>query len=108
MTLNREENQIDLSIDEFEGIYDLFEHIDIYQAGITLLQTYIGMRKTPVELTIEEQNKKQPPKTNNSNFNGRSLFDQSDSKEYVKSSVPKWDQPATLEDLDKIMMEGDN
>lgn len=109
MTLNREENQVDLSIDEFEGIYDLFGHIDIYQAGVTLIQAYIGMRKTPVETTIDEQNKKQPPKTNISNLNGRSLFDQSESKEYVKSSVPKWDQLATLEDLDKLMIdEGGN
>ena len=66
------------------------------------------MRKTPVETTIDEQNRKQPPKTNNYKYTGKSVFEQQEEKEYVKSSVPRWDKPTTLEDLDKIMIEGGN
>ena len=97
ITINREENQVDLSIDEFEGIYDLFEHINIYHSGITLLQSYIGMRKNSVEQTMDDINRSRPPKTTAVNRTGRSLFDQSQ-KEFVKTP-PKWDNPTSLDDL---------
>jgi hypothetical protein len=98
LTINREENQVDLTIEEFEGIYDLFEHIDLYQAGLTLLQSYIGMRKTPVEQTMQDLEERKPPKTNTNYIaKGKSLFD-GDRKEYVKTP-PKWEQPTSLDDL---------
>lgn len=98
VTINKEDNQLDITIDEFEGIYDLFEHIDLYQAGVTLLQTYIGMRKVPVEQTMNEMDKRRPPRRNH-NPNTKNPFDtDNSSKEYVKAP-PKWDKPTTLDDL---------
>lgn len=98
LTVNREENQIDLSIDEFEGLYDLFDHIDIMQTGLTLLQTYIGMRKMSIEQTMDNLEKRTPPKTKKYSGTG-SLFDQP-SDGYVKTP-PRWDIPKTLDDLNK-------
>ena len=86
LTVNREENQVDLSIDEFEGIYDLFDHVDIYQAGLTLLQTYIGMRKMPVEQTMQELENRSPPKTKQ--YTGRgSLYEQKDGYEKAQTKI---------------------
>ena len=41
MEINLEENLIEMSMDEFESIYDLFQTIQLHQEGMLLLQTYI-------------------------------------------------------------------
>lgn len=97
LTINKEENQVDLSVDEFEGIYDLFINLNIYQSGLTLLQTYIGMRKNSVEDTMDTMKARKAPVTKEYKGGG-SLFDQNASKEVMKAPV-KWDIPKTLEDL---------
>lgn len=97
LTVNREENQVDLTVDEFEGIYDLFANINIYQSGLTLLQTYIGMRKNSVEDTMDNMKARKAPVTKEYKGSG-SLFDQSVSKEVMKSPV-KWDVPQSLDGL---------
>ena len=98
LTVNKEENQADLTIDEFEGIYDLFDHVDIMQAGLTLLQTYIGMRKMSVEQTMDNLEKRSPPKTKKCTGQSGSLFEQKDGN--VKTP-PRWDIPQSLDDLYK-------
>lgn len=102
LTINRESNQVDLSIDEFEEVYDLFTTINLYQSGLTLLQTYIGMRKTSVEETIDNINKQQntnnPDKEQKPRFRG-SMFENVYNKEMVKSPPPKAELPKTLDDL---------
>lgn len=96
ITINLEENQADLSIEEFEGIYDLFQTLDIYQAGLILLQTYIGMRKTPVEQTMNDMEKNKPPRTRRpEGGTGGSLFE---NKEYMKAP-PTVEIPKTLDEL---------
>ena len=101
VTINREENTVDLSIDEFEGMMDLFEHIDIYQLGLSIMQCYIGMKKVSVEDTIKEIEKQKPPTNNTTNkFGfGRSLFGNALEKEYVKAPPPEVKKPETLDDL---------
>lgn len=96
LTINREENQVDLSIDEFEGFYDLFLTINMYQSGLTLLQTYIGMRKISIEDTIDSLEKQKQPKTNPYTGSG-SIFGKKQ-EEYVKAP-PTRTQPKTLDDL---------
>jgi hypothetical protein len=57
------------------------------------------MRKVSVEQTMQELEKRKPPKTNRAGvIPGKSIFDISNSKEYVKAP-PKWDTPKTLDDL---------
>lgn len=101
MTLNREENQIPLTIDEFESIYELVSSINIYQSGMTLLQTYIGMRKTPVESTMESMQEREVPKTKVYQTN-KSMFDRPNNNESEEGSVsgviiPK--PPTSLDEL---------
>lgn len=99
MTINKEENQVPLTIDEFESIYELIQSINIYQSGMTLLQTYIGMSKVPVETTMEKMQQKEPPKTNNNYRGTKSLFSKDDNNDgYVSGTImPK--KPSTLDDL---------
>lgn len=97
VTIHREENQVDLSIDEFEGMMDLFEHIDIFQLGLSVVQCYIGMKKIPVEETIKDFERQKPPETKFGN--GRSLFGNAEEREYVKTPPPETKKPETLDDL---------
>ena len=102
MTINKEENQVPLTIDEFESIYELIQSINIYQAGMTLLQTYIGMRKTPVEETMKSYEEREVPKTNKYRSN-KSLFDKPINSENTEDGMvsgmilPK--KPDSLDDL---------
>ena len=102
MTINKEENQVPLTIDEFESIYELIQSINIYQAGMTLLQTYIGMRKTPVEETMKSYEEREVPKTNKYRSN-KSLFDKPINVENTEDGMvsgmilPK--KPDSLDDL---------
>lgn len=43
MEINQRLNMVELSMEEFESFYDLFSTINIYQSGMTLLQTYMMM-----------------------------------------------------------------
>lgn len=98
MTINREENQVPITIDEFEAIYELVQSINIYQSGMTLLQTYIGMTKVPVETTMERMQQKKPPKPQKT-WGGKSLFDRSDEESGTVSGPIRPKQPTTLDDL---------
>lgn len=55
MEINLEENLVELSIEEFESIYNMFKNINLYQEGLLLLQTYMiiclkgGELKIPTE-----------------------------------------------------------
>lgn len=100
MTLNREENQVPLTIDEFESIYELIQSINIYQSGMTLLQTYIGMSKVPIETTMERMQQKESPKTGKSYRGTKSLFsrEETDNDGTVSGTImPK--KPSSLDDL---------
>lgn len=100
MTLNKEENQVPLTIDEFESIYEMIQSINIYQSGMTLLQTYIGMSKIPVEMTMERMQQKESPKTNNNRYRGtKSLFSKENDNEGIVSGtiIPK--KPTSLDEL---------
>ena len=102
MTLNKEENQVPLTIDEFESIYELISSINIYQAGMTLLQTYIGMRKTPVETTMESMQEREVPKTNKYRST-KSMFDKPNNTNDLEagsvSGVIMPRKPTSLDDL---------
>lgn len=41
MEINQKANLVELSMDEFESFYDLFQTIQIHQEGMLLLQTYM-------------------------------------------------------------------
>jgi len=102
ITINREENQSNLSVEEFEGFYDLFEHIDIYQSGVTLLQTFIGLSKASVDNKIAEEERKKAPTTTNKIY-GRSIFGDAEEKdidknEFVKAPLPQ----KTIDTLDDL------
>ena len=58
MSLNRKENSVEITIDEFETLYDIIMNINLLQSGLTLLQTYIGLSKVPMETKIAEDEKK--------------------------------------------------
>lgn len=97
LTINREENQVPLSIEEFECLYDILTTVNIQQLGLTLLQTYAIMRKVPVEQSIDHMNaKNKPVKTNNIGRSG-SIYEKRDMESCT--GPPKMNQPKTLEDL---------
>lgn len=83
MRINMKSNEVDLSIDEFESMMRLLQSIQIRQEGMLILQTYLLMRKHPMEIQTQS-NKPSPVKK-------RSIFDRSsEEKEFVKTP-PKMD-----------------
>lgn len=93
MNVNIEKNEILLAIEEFEGMLDLFNHIDIYQASITLLQLYAATYPA-------KQDKLKPVNQTPVKIQKRSIFDKSHDEptEYVQAP-PKVSPPLKLEDL---------
>ena len=90
MRINMESNEVDLSIDEFEAMMDMFNHINIRQEGMVLLQTYLLLRKTPMKTNLQGN----PPQTKSNDIPRRSLFDrpgpnQNQDNEFVKTPVKK-------------------
>lgn len=90
MRINMDSNEVDLSIDEYEAMMNMFENINIRQEGMLLLHTYLMMRKTP--MTMDSSGS---PPTKPNNIPKRSLFDrkpngiQSQDEEFVKTPVKK-------------------
>lgn len=85
--INKTANEVDLSIDEFEAMINIFRDIRIRQEGMTLLQLYMSMRKQPMEIDLRLT--KQQSSHPSYSTNRKSIFDRSDSssKEFVKSPV---------------------
>lgn len=91
MRINIDANAVDLSIDEYEAMMNIFESINIRQEGMVLLQTYLLLRKNPFQSKLQSP----PPQTNTKEMPRRSLFDRKqtvptsneDEFEYVKTPV---------------------
>lgn len=88
LRVNMKSNEVDLSIDEFESMMYMFDHIRIHQEGMLVLQTYLLMRKKELMSQItQDQNQKQ---TTNKPFNyKKSIFDRSEQGEFVKTPTEK-------------------
>lgn len=97
ITINREENQSNLSIEEFEGLVDLFSHIDLFQASLSLLQTYIVLHKNPSQnIKTEEVSK---PERKGSRFSSTTQPKGDIDDEYTVIPPTKVEQPKTLDEL---------
>lgn len=106
MEINLEENLIEMSMDEFESIYDLFQTIQLHQEGMLLLQTYIitclkggkGGLKVP-----SAYNKKEYRKISDEelaiNMRGGKKSDPTNYQKEMVSGVGTIKQPSTLEEL---------
>lgn len=94
LTINREENQVPLSIEEFECLYDVLTTINIQQLGLTVLQTYAIMKKVPVEQTINEMAAKATKPTTATG----SIYEKKRGTESC-TGPPKISRPKTLDDL---------
>lgn len=85
--INRSANQVDLSIDEYEAMMNMFERINIRQEGMMILHLYLSMRKHPMTMDMKMENS--PPQTKQiENRGGKSIFDRTkpdSEKEFVKS-----------------------
>lgn len=88
MRINSESNEVDLSMEEYEAMMNMFDSINIRQEGLLLLQTYLMMRRRPTNL--EKNNMPAPPQTKHIET-GRSIFDKANTQqnEFVKSPVEK-------------------
>lgn len=86
MRINSESNEVDLSMEEYEAMMNMFDSINIRQEGLLLLQTYLMMRRKPIE-----QKKSNPPQTKTSD-SPHSIFDRKRvraDEEFVKTPVEK-------------------
>lgn len=101
IVLNKEENRVTVTVDEFESLYELVSSINIYQSGMTLLQTYIGMKKYSVESTMDSLKEREVPKTNKTT--SRLAFDKTSNDEPHEegsvSGVILSKKPTSLDDL---------
>ena len=88
MRINSESNEVDLSMEEYEAMMNMFESINIRQEGFLLLQTYLMIRKKPID-----QNDIKAPQTGKYPESNRSIFDRSNKstaqQEFVKSPIIK-------------------
>lgn len=101
MVMNKEYNKVGLTIDEFECLFEILSTINIYQSGLTLLQTYIGMQKISVETTMNEYDKRKDAYKENSRgrYSGGSIFDRKEgSDKEISGPIVKNDK-MELEDL---------
>lgn len=100
MTLNSSNNLIELSIVEFESLYEVILGINLVDTGLTLLQTYIGLSKIPVQDKIEEDERKREEKPK-SNIQGSIFGNRPENilpeKEIVSGGIIK--QPTSLDEL---------
>lgn len=97
LTLNREENNIDITVDEFEMVMSALVNANVYQLGMLLLQTYIGMTKRSIEDDMNSNDKRKVPKTNTIKYStSGSMFE---NRESVSGAPIKSTTPLTLEDL---------
>lgn len=86
MRLNTESNEVDLSMEEYEAMMNMFDSINIRQEGLLLLQTYLMIRKKPIE-----QKKSTPPQTKTTDT-PYSIFDRKkngSNEEFVKTPAEK-------------------
>lgn len=95
ITLNHEENKVLLSIEEFECLLDIFHHINIFEAGLTLLQTYAIMQKHPV---MEVVNQKEAERSKPIVTGNGSIFEKKHGAEQC-NGPPLVNKPKTLDDL---------
>lgn len=89
MRINSESNEVDLSMEEYEAMMNMFDSINIRQEGLLLLQTYLMMRRRPME---QENETTVAPQTKKYQESNRSIFDKKKSntqEEFVKSPVEK-------------------
>ena len=86
MRINSESNEVDLSMEEYEAMMNMFDSINIRQEGLLLLQTYLMMRKNPIA-----QKDCVPPQTKTVE-SPHSIFDRKRgnvNEEFVKTPVKK-------------------
>ena len=94
ITINNENNQVDLSIEEFEGLYDLMINLNIPQLSLLLLQTYLTMSTNIVDVRAEV-GVKSSTKIDSKSIN--EIWE--NNKDGVKFPPKKVEQPKTLDEL---------
>lgn len=83
MRINTESNEVDLSMEEYEAMMNIFNSINIRQEGMMIFQTYLMMMKRGSGDTPQNLPPQTKPKTNNTK---RSMYDRQP-QEFVKAPV---------------------
>lgn len=100
--INREENLVELSIEEFESVYELFQTIQLHQEGMILLQTYMITCLKGDGLKIPLERDKQTNYTPSNKDVRVNIFESAEKKkgstEFV-SGPNMTKQPTALEEL---------
>jgi hypothetical protein len=103
LKINVDANAVDLSIDEFESMMDLFERINVREEGLILLQTYLTMQQIKLEPSNGTQQKPTPQKP------GFNIFErkvEEKNKEFAKSPVNNNIDIQGLDDLERLTEKG--
>lgn len=90
MRINMKSNEVDLSIDEYEAMMNMFSNVKIRQEGMVLLQTYLLLIKNGGRNNEKSIN---PPPNTKQVEPRRSIFDRarnnnSSEQEFVKTPTP--------------------
>jgi hypothetical protein len=96
LTINRDDNIVELTVDEFESVMDLFQTINIYQSGLTLMNTaLLTMRFKIPDKNPDKTSKKETEKPKYQ----KSMFQDRIGTNEKVSGPPVVQQPKTLDEL---------
>lgn len=108
MEINQKSNFVELSMEEFEAIYDLIQNIDIHREGMLLLQNYLILCSKDGGIEIPKMNSiggdtyKPSRKDIGINVFERAIMNKQEQQEQKEMVIgpPVIKQPTSLEDLE--------